>query len=84
METKRRPRMKEQVDSIKSHEIRRTNTEARLDLTNRRLLTTPEREFSPVEEVGTDWEILKQDCEAHLYRSRLKSFGTQKREIEVF
>lgn len=56
METKRRPRMKEQVDSIKSHtEFRRTDTEVRLDLTNRRLFTTPEREFSPVEEARTDF-----------------------------
>lgn len=48
--------MKEQVDSIKSHkEIRRTDTEVRLDLTNRRLFTTPEREFSPVEEARTDF-----------------------------
>lgn len=44
METKRRPRMKEQVDSVKGNkEIRKTNIEAKSDLTNRRLMTTPER-----------------------------------------
>lgn len=60
METKRRPRMKEQVDSIKSHtEFRRTDTEVRLDLTNRRLFTTPERVQSGGRGKNRLWGTLK-------------------------
>lgn len=71
--------MKEQVDGVKSQK-----GVGRWDLTNRRWLRTYERDFRPVEEVGTALGgRLTQDCEANLPRAQLKSFDTEKREIEV-